>query len=133
MLLTALLAGDIEINPGPGRRGPKYPRQICSKAAKWGQKAIECDQCSSWFHAACLDMNDHIYSTLAEHQSYSRTCCNCGLPNLSTTFFASFGGLDLTNSFSALDQLLDSFIGDTTTTTLVITTWLSSVLCSDQK
>ncbi len=45
MLLTTLLAGDIEMNPGPGRRGPKYPCQICTKAAKWGQKAIECDQC----------------------------------------------------------------------------------------
>ena len=88
MLLTILLAGDIEINPGPGRRGPKYPCQICSKAAKWGQKAIECDKCSGWFHISCLDMNDHIYLTLAEHNS---------------------------NSFGSLEQLPDSFIGDPAT------------------
>ncbi|KAJ8017921.1 Pygopus-like 1 [Holothuria leucospilota] len=103
LLLTTLLAGDIESNPGPGRR-PKFPCQICHKAAKWGQKAIECDKCQGWFHVTCLNMNEMIYNVLSEHPSYSWSCCNCGLPNFSSTFMESLLDLELSNSFSLLSH-----------------------------
>ena len=98
----ALLSGDIELNPGP--RKLKYPCEICHKAAKWGQKAIECDQCQGWFHASCLKMSDNIYHVLAQHPSYSWTCDHCGMPNFSTTFFDELNDVESTNSFSLLDS-----------------------------
>ena len=63
--LIALLAGDIEPNPGP--RPLKYPCQMCNKAAKWGQKAIECEHCNGWFHTSCLNMDDDMYNILCDH------------------------------------------------------------------
>lgn len=102
MSLIALLAGDIEMNPGP--RMPKYPCQICHKAAKWGQKAIECEQCCGWHHTSCLNMNDDMYQVLTDHPSYSWICCNCGVPNFSTTFLESLWGFELSNSFSHLEN-----------------------------
>ena len=103
MCLIALLAGDIETNPGP--RKPKYPCQICHKAAKWWQQAIECDHCKGWFHKSCVCMSDNIYQVLAVHPSYSWSCCNCAMPNFSTTFFESHD-LELSNSFSSLGDSL---------------------------
>ena len=41
--LLLCLSSDIEVNPGPYT--PKYPCNICEKAAKWGQQAIQCDGC----------------------------------------------------------------------------------------
>lgn len=103
IFLLALLAGDLEVNPGP--RKVKYPCQICHKAVKWGQKGIECEQCCEWLHASCLEMNDQIYNALSEHPSYVWTCCNCGIPNFSTTFFESLLDFDSSNSFCILDGI----------------------------
>ena len=109
LCLLILLAGDIEPNPGP--RPVKFPCQICNKAAKWGQRAVECEHCSGWFHASCLGMNNIMYQTLIEHPSYSWVCDNCGLPSFSTTFIDSYGGFDTSNSFGPL-QPRDCSSGD---------------------
>ena len=75
--LLLMIAGDV--NPNPGPRKIKYPCQICNKAAKWGQKCIECENCEGWFHKSCLGMSNEIYEVLANHPSCSWVCDSCGL------------------------------------------------------
>ena len=101
-LLILLLANDIAVNPGPYQ--PKFPCVICKKAAKYGQHAIECESCNEWFHRSCLGMKAEIYNVLAEHASYSWTCCNCGLANFDSSFFSGTS-MDLMNSFEPLGSV----------------------------
>jgi hypothetical protein len=46
--IALLRIAGIETNPGP--RPPKYPCGICSNACKWGEKALACDECDTWYH-----------------------------------------------------------------------------------
>ena len=49
-------------------------------------------------------MGIEVHKVMADHESYSWNCMNCGLPNFNTTFFDwSFSSLDTSNSFSSLD------------------------------
>ena len=90
-ILLILQAGDIEINPGPRR--PKFPRQICQKAAKWGQKCLQCKLCHAWYHADCIGMPDSLYEYHVAHLSLSWVCREgCGMPqfwNMSSSLFTS--------------------------------------------
>ena len=104
-LLLLLLAGDVNTNPGPYKL--KYPCGECGKAVKWGQKAIECENCNIWFHKHCLEMSDEIFEVLESHPSYTWICCSCGLPNF--TIYFDISDLDLSNSF---ESLLDLDSGD---------------------
>ena len=77
------------------------------------QKAIACDSCEGWYHTDCIDMNSKIYNALAK-PDVSWTCCQCGLPNFSSSFFESH---DLTasnhnESISTLDSSLSSVNSD---------------------
>ena len=89
-LLLILQAGDI--NPNPGPRPPKFPCQVCNKAAKWGQKCLMCDLCELWYHADCLGMSDSLYLEHENHPSICWTCAECGMPqywNMSSSLFHS--------------------------------------------
>ena len=45
-----------------------------------------------------------VHKVMVDHESYSGSCMNCGLPNFNTTFFdRSFSSLETSNSFSSLD------------------------------
>ena len=59
LTIVLLLGFDVETNPGP--RKIVYSCMICGKAAKWGQRAIECEECQEWFHAGCMDMPYMLY------------------------------------------------------------------------
>ena len=103
-LCLLVLCGDIAVNPGP--YVPKYPCGICTKAAKWGQQAIQCDNCQIWFHRECLELSEDIYNILAQHDSYSWICCSCGLPNFDQYSFGNSGAtLELSNSYEVLSDL----------------------------
>ena len=101
-MLVILLANDIATNPGPYKI--KYPCVICDKAAKYGQQAIECENCEAWFHRECLGMNENTYKVLVDHPSYSWSCCNCGMPNFDDSFFTSTS-IELSNSFGSLSSI----------------------------
>ena len=68
------------------RYKPKFPCQICEKACKWGQQAVACDECESWHHKQCLNMNTIVYQNLVD-TSNPWICCNCGLPNFASSLF----------------------------------------------
>ena len=87
----------------------KFPCQICEKACKWGQKAIVCDGCKTWFHADCLGMASTTYYTLA-NTSEEWICCQCGLPN----FHSSLFNLTLDSSSGSNDTSTCSSIGPPT-------------------
>jgi hypothetical protein len=103
LCLLALLCGDIAVNPGP-TYVPKYPCGGCGKAAKWGQQAIECDNCNTWFHRECIGLSEAVYNVLAQHNSYSWICCTCGLPQFEQSLFGN-SSIDLANSFDPLLNL----------------------------
>ena len=52
-LLLIICAGDVEMNPGPG----KFPRGVCDKPVRGNQKGIQCDNCNIWFHCRCISMS----------------------------------------------------------------------------
>ena len=56
-----ILAGDVGTNSGP----VSDPSGICSKGCRRNQKAIQCDNCDSWFHAKCTRMTNSEYSDLS--------------------------------------------------------------------
>ena len=94
ILLSLLLSGQIESNPGP--RSPKYPCGECNKAVRWG-KSIACDQCDVWYHKDCLQMTSLNFEAQAD---LSWICCKCALPNSSSLF----------DSFASQNSSLDSSV-----------------------
>ena len=92
VLLSLLLSGQIESNPGP--RSPKYPCGECNKAVRWG-KSIACDQCDVWYHKDCLQMTSLNFEAQAD---LSWICCKCALPNSSSLF----------DSFESRNSSIDS-------------------------
>jgi len=97
--LLMLLAGDIEVNPGP--RTPKFPCGECGKAVTWSTKrlAVACDDCNTWFHTDCLQMSPACYNAVA-HPDASWHCCSCGIPHFTSSLFDSFQD-DPTNSYAS--------------------------------
>lgn len=97
------ISGSVELNPGPTY---KYPCGDCSRPCRKDQPGIQCDNCLCWYHKKCLQMNSHIYEALA-NSSISWICCQCGLPNFSSSLFESSNSLESKNSFSLLQNLSD--------------------------
>ena len=84
-----LLAGDVEVNPGP--RPPKFPSGECSKACtsyKGAKASILCESCDVWFHSDCVGLTDSALNTLGR-SDLPWECHRCGLPNFSSGLFDS--------------------------------------------
>jgi hypothetical protein len=107
--LLLMRLSDFELNPGP--RTPKYPCQICSKACRWGQRAIVCDNCDQWYHVNCLWMASQN-NNYHPQTDVSWICCTCGLPNFSTSLFESLV-VDTSNGFDSLSMSMNT-TGNTT-------------------
>ena len=96
-----LLSGDIQQNPGP----PKYPCGLCHKLVKRNQRAIECDECSEWFHTKCIHMTSQTFNDLGADTKLLWLCNRCMFPNFSTSFLLSDSQISATpNSFECLSQ-----------------------------
>lgn len=76
-----ILSGGIQQNPGPPYR---YPYGECSKPVK--DNGIQCDSCDKWYHAKCCSVSRNMFNVLANF-SCVRICCNCALPNFSSSLF----------------------------------------------
>ena len=70
-----LLAGDVEINPGPVR----FLCTVCQKPVKRNQRGTECSNCTHWTHAKCggispEDCGKHTYvdSCFKDKESHYR-------------------------------------------------------------
>ena len=78
-----LLSGHVEHNPGPYT--PKFPCMLCSKAVKWGQRALACDSCDKWCHVSCMAMSTADYDQLA-NSSVTWICSSCNTPNFTKLY-----------------------------------------------
>ena len=97
--LIMMQAGDLHPNPGPYK--PKFPCNICGKAARWNQRATCCDSCDTWYHVECMGMNTINYEAL-QGSEVSWICAHCGIPNFASSLFSNTS-LELSNSFSSLE------------------------------
>ena len=103
LTMLLLLGGDVELNPGDKW---KFPCGICTKPVKINQKGIQCDECNSWFHSKCCDISPTMYDILA-FSSCTWICPQCGLPNLSDSFFdSSMNTVNSPSYFKPLDDML---------------------------
>ena len=100
LLSLLVLSGNVELNPGPVF---KYPCGTCSRPCRINQPSIFCDNCNIWFHKKCLKLNSLVFQDLA-NSSASWICCQCGLPNFSSSLFDSFYSLDNHNHFTPLQN-----------------------------
>ena len=73
-----LLAGDVEINPGPIR----YPCTVCSKVVRSNQQGILCSRCEKWTHASCCDVSPTEYQRIGEHEDEPWYCPGCMMAEL---------------------------------------------------
>ena len=107
LVMLLLLVGDIKLNPGDKW---KFPCGICSKPVKRNQAGIQCDQCNLWFHvnSKCCVISPEMYGILANSSS-TWICPQCGLPNLSDSFFnSSVDSFNSSNYFEPLSQTAPS-------------------------
>lgn len=82
-----LLAGDIEVNPGPVR----YPCTVCSKAVRKNQRGICCDRCESWSHARCCQIDVGEYERLGKSNEewFCPSCIAAELPFVDESFLST--------------------------------------------
>ena len=99
LTLCLLLAGDVELNPGPRR--PKFPCGICNRAVKQTDPSVLCDQCGYWVHNTCSGLSSNLYHILQQNSSFVWVRPKCGLPSFSSSFFTD-SEVSLSNSFSPL-------------------------------
>ena len=66
-------------------------------------KAMECEDCFSWYHIKCVNMGDNMYQVHLLHNSYTWVCFKCGLPNFTNS--SLFTTLTVSNSFQLLADL----------------------------
>ena len=77
---------------------------VCTRAVKWGQRALACDNCDKWCHLNCMVMTSAEYNHLA-NSSTSWICSSCNSPNY-TKIFDSITAVS--NSFESLSLELTS-------------------------
>ena len=68
-----LLAGDVDINPGPARS----PCQVCNRSVRRNEKGVNCKLCREWFHTQCIALTDVEYEGLATYELLEWSCDRC--------------------------------------------------------
>ena len=80
------LSGDIHLNPGPPRRGIKYPCGECQRSVRRNQDAILCHQCNRWFHVKCTGMSKQTFTYYLDQYNLDWECSLCALQRLNDSF-----------------------------------------------
>ena len=66
-----ILAGDIEMNPGP-----RFQCGLCKKYCKASDSLLECEECEKIFHASCSNLGDNELLGI-ESSDGAWYCTNC--------------------------------------------------------
>ena len=97
-----LLAGDVEVNHGPG--GSSFPCGLCESDANRSNGGISCEHCDVWYHRDCARLNLSSFNILAS-PSRIWICYKCSSKNLSHfPFHYSQLYLPVSNSFDPLSD-----------------------------
>ena len=70
-LFFYILAGDIEMNPGP-----RFQCGLCKKYCKASDRLLECEECQKRFHASCSNLSDNELLRI-ESGDGAWYCTNC--------------------------------------------------------
>ena len=54
LFILIILAGDIEMNPGP-----RFQCGLCKQYCKASDRLLECEECEKRFHASCSNLSDN--------------------------------------------------------------------------
>ena len=71
LFILIILAGDIEMNPGP-----RFQCGLCKKYYKASNRFIECKECEKRFHASCSNLGDDELLRI-ESGDGAWYCTNC--------------------------------------------------------
>ncbi len=71
-VVSILLCGDVESNPGPTR----YPCKLCSKPVGKTHRALCCDECDQWVHILCAGIPNTEYERLCADSSEDQWFCS---------------------------------------------------------
>ena len=79
-----ILAGDIELNLGPGlHTKPKAPKcNVCDKAIGTNWKQVKCDVCHNLKDVSCLNISKHQQKNYTAETLPLMTCNECLLSTL---------------------------------------------------
>ncbi|XP_063409089.1 uncharacterized protein LOC134692562 [Mytilus trossulus] len=90
LILILLLAGDIELKPGPRTKQQSvYPCGLCEHPVTWNCQGVCCDDCSIWHHKSCIELCSTDYDLL-QRSNVQWLCCKCETINVSTFTFHSY-------------------------------------------
>ena len=79
LLVLIILAGDIEMNPGP-----RSQCRQCKKYCKATDKVVKCQECSKCFHVSCTNLSEKELGSEKETW-YCKDCkAECGMNRLVT-------------------------------------------------
>ena len=96
---TLLLAGDVQINPGP-RTTSVYPCGLCDHPVTWNCRGVACDECSIWYHGSCIELCSNDYALL-ERSNVQWLCHKCDSINCDSFTFRSFS-LNCSNYYNPI-------------------------------
>ena len=100
ILITILLAGDIELNPGP-RQGSIFPCGMCERPVTWGNDGVCCDCCDIWHHKSRIELCTADYELL-QRSTVKWLCCKCDSITVSSFTYHTY---ELGNDISYYESL----------------------------
>ena len=81
IFMLLLISDDIHPNPGP-----IDPCSVCSRRVTWGNRSIQCTNCSLWVHLSCSGLSPADFRKISPRHSWTCPMCPSSsqpLPTLS--------------------------------------------------
>ena len=81
LIFMLLISGDIHSNPGP-----IDPCSVCSHRVTWGNRSVQCTNCSLWVHLSCSDLSPADFHKISPGHFWTCPMCPSSsqtLPSLS--------------------------------------------------
>ena len=57
VIVIKLLSEDVQLNLDPTTRTPKFPCGVCIKNVNSNHKAMECEDCLTWYLIKCVNID----------------------------------------------------------------------------
>ena len=99
--VSLLLAGDIQLNPGP-QVNSVYPCGVCEDPVTWNCRGVACDNCSVWYHGSCMELCTNDFALL-DKSNIQWLCHKCESINVDTFTFRSYS-LNCSNYYAPIQD-----------------------------